>query len=214
LPAKKPKPETVAVIHVSLDLETTGKVAGCGILSLGAHVFATEYMKSGKLYEMEGETFYYKIRASDNTRYGLLPDVTTIDWWMKQAPEVQREAFSGTDELKQTLVDFSHWLGGQIDAEGPADENGGIIETCIWGNDSVFDIGILQAAYIAVGLEVPWNFYNARCYRTLKASFPEVARIPAVIAHHALEDAIAQGRSILAILRKIQFLKECMRNGN
>ena len=195
------KEELVAYIHISLDLETTGNKPGCGILALGAYVFATEFIASGKLYEY-GASYYSRVLPSNNIRYGLMPLAETMDWWEKQKPAVQAEAFSGTMGMKAVLTEFSGFCGRLL-----PQEDGGA-EIVVWGNDQLFDVGILQAAYVATGLPIPWKYWNGRCYRTLKASFGEIARIKPEIAHHALYDAVAQGNSILAILHRVRELKD------
>jgi hypothetical protein len=38
----------------------------------------------------------------------------------------------------------------------------------------------------------PIRFFHYRCFRTMKALFPDVTYIKPVLAHHALSDAEAQ----------------------
>jgi len=57
----------------------------------------------------------------------------------------------------------------------------------VCGSD--FDNAILYAAYAASGLEQAWEYWNSRCFRTLKALVPHVKMEKGGVAHNALDDA-------------------------
>lgn len=88
-------------------------------------------------------------------------------------------------ESAEALCEFATWL--------PKNSN-------VWGNGSRFDNEILDNAYKSCGLVTPWSHRQDRCYRTIKDLHPEVKYIPPVIKHHALEDAVAQAKHLLAIM--------------
>lgn len=59
----------------------------------------------------------------------------------------------------------------------------------VWANSPSFDCELLEAAYDAVGLEAPWDFYQERDYRTL-SSLPVAVDVEFEgVEHDALDDA-------------------------
>ena len=176
-----------------IDIETLGKNPGCVILTIGAVMFGDE---------RTGEWFYRKISIDDCTRSGLTIDASTLQWWGEQDANVRREAFSGTDKLADTLAYLSAWLG---DSE-------------VWGNGAAFDLGILRAAYMKLGVSEPWRYNGERCYRTLRAlseqHFWGDETLPLVNPpdwwqdqterkHNALYDAAFQGFNAVQMLKDI-----------
>jgi len=167
--------------QVMLDLETVGKRAGCGILSIGACTLGNE----------PRENFYVTIDIESCYDYALQSDSSTIEWWARQDAAVRAEAFSGKTSLPDALTAFAIWYR-QVQANA------------LWGNGADFDKPILEAAYAACGIEVPWKYNAGRCYRTLRALYPQVPAAPFSGArHNALADAVNQAAHCHAILRHI-----------
>jgi hypothetical protein len=165
--------------HVSLDLETLGTNPGSTILSIGAYEITT------------GKEFYSTISLNSSAHEGFTVNMDTLRWWCKQSQEARDEAFSGTSSLISVLHDFSEWLENLPEEYEP---------TCVWGNGATFDNVLLAAAYTKIGFDIPWNTYHDRCFRTLKESRPDIPYIKPQFAHHALEDAKAQGLHIVKLL--------------
>lgn len=171
-------------VDVMIDLETLGTKPGCVILSIGATTFGAPLGESRA-------TFYST--AQFRTQHNLIAEESTLDWWDKQDPITKKEAFSGTKHLSMVLDEFALYLG-QL-GKPPR----------VWGNAASFDISILEAAYIAYKLDVPWKYYNVMCFRTLKNLFPQIPVPPErADAHHALADAIYQAAHAEAILEKLR----------
>lgn len=82
------------------------------------------------------------------------------------------------------IVDQSHF--------GDADE--------IWANSPSFDCDILAAAYDAVGRTAPWDYWEERCFRTLKNLPGAVDVEHGGDEHNALDDAVHQAERTLRIL--------------
>lgn len=179
--------------NVMIDLETFGKRAGCGIISIGAVMFDPITGKTG-------EEFYRVIGNESNGRFGLHHDSDTIKWWDKQSLSA-RDAFEASlrnDEnqcisLNLALEDFNRFLAPYPD-------------TLVWGNGADFDKPIIEAAYAACGMSPAWRPFNGRCHRTLKNLLPYVAvpkpSVPGNIAHHALDDARRQAEHAIALLQE------------
>lgn len=170
-------------VRVMVDLETTGRYAGCGILSIGACTFG---------HHGERKQFYVRIDPDSNLIYGLANDADTMAWWAKQPTQTYQEAWGGKMNLVEALENFAHWLE-ELAGDGNTVE--------LWGNGADFDNAILTYAYAACDMQQPWNFRNSRCFRTLKALFPEVQPPHSLGTHHvAIDDAIYQADHAEAIL--------------
>jgi exodeoxyribonuclease VIII len=174
--------------NVMIDLETLGRRAGCAILSIGAVAFDPD---SGKL----GEEFYIVVDAMDQVaECGLHTDQSTIEWWEKQSVEAQQvliESRSGKAlSLGDALVKFNQYLS-QFN----------FTKVKVWGNGADFDNAIMASCYAAAGLEVPWSFWNNRCYRTLKGVVggPKLTRQGTY--HNALDDAKSQAQHALQLFK-------------
>lgn len=163
-------------MRVMLDLETLGNAPGCAIIAIGAVCFGAGQIKS---------EFYRRVDAESCVQLGLIVDVSTVLWWMKQNDAARLELTKPGKPLPEALMDFSNWLSGH-DPE-------------IWGNGSDFDNAILAAAYRAAQHNLPWKFWNNRCYRTIKAHY---AHIPAdkKNGHNALEDARNQAEHLMKLI--------------
>ena len=73
----------------------------------------------------------------------------------------------------------------------------------MWGNGAEFDNVILSQAYKNVEKEVPWQYYNNRCYRTVKNLFPHIEMERVGAHHNALDDAKSQAEHLLGIIRTV-----------
>jgi hypothetical protein len=169
-----------------IDLETLGVTAGSVILSLGAVVFD----ESGVLTSRDN-AFYAVIQRKSCEEIGMTTEPDTIAWWNRQSDDARRVLMQADDEsksvpLSEVLSYFHTWLVMNSAFGAP-----------IWANGAAFDFPILGFAYHASGWEkLPWTHREERCYRTLKALYPQIMREyrPGVvsIAHNALDDAEAQ----------------------
>lgn len=169
-----------------LDIETTGNKPGCGILSIAVVPFSAGIVAPPSFH------LYIKVLPSSNQQYDLSEDKDTLLWWAGKPKYIRDEAYSGTTDLKEVLKKLSNYL-----AVFGADFR-------VWGNGATFDCPVLEAAYEAVGLPVPWNFRQLRCYRTLNAYAPDWVT-PQVnnAAHDAHSDAMFQAERAAKILKWI-----------
>lgn len=163
-----------------LDIETLGTSPGSIILSIGAVRF-----DAGGCHE----SFYALVDARDCERHGLRADVGTIFWWVRQELDARREAFRPGPRmpLLEALTKLTQFVEG-------ADE--------IWANSPNFDVSILESAFRACSLSVPWThkvLCDLRTIRTWTCSKHAVLLPP---AHHALTDARAQVMDLLEIERR------------
>lgn len=177
--------------HVMIDLETLGTSAGCKILSIGACVFG----KTGV-----HEWFYTEIQRT--MQYHLREDQDTVLWWERQAPEVRNRLLlpnPGKPSLSAALRTFDDWLNSL----GCLNDKAGKLDVKVWGNGADFDQPILQTAFEVTGRQLPWSFWNNRCYRTLKSFAPDEKLVRVGNHHNALDDAMSQANHAIGILNKM-----------
>lgn len=170
--------------HAMCDLETGGRRPGCVIASIGATIMWTSFEG-----EFSSPDFYLELNTFDQC--GLTTDPDTLAWWLAMSPETHERFFGEPTLSKPSLRDglwqFGLWLGEIADRDLKGEPN-----LRLWGNGADFDNAILQVAYEAAGLPVPWPFWHNRCYRTLKAMTKEVRMDRQGTHHNALDDAKSQ----------------------
>lgn len=162
-----------------LDLETVSLANNPGLLSIGACMFNnTEILR----------VFYMTVDLESCLSVGLDQSKLTMDWWQSQPDDVRKEAFSGGTPLRIALMKFKKWYGKNVP---------------IWSHGAVNDTVWLDSAYKACDMSVPWFYRNVNCYRTMINQFPPDVWVYPEIAHNALEDAIAQAKTLQGIIRKL-----------
>lgn len=169
----------MALGHIMVDIETLGTRPGDAILSIGAALISTDKIIS---------TFYVTVDSESCKALGMRAQKSTLEWWGKQSPEVRAAAFKGELSLHSALRQLQLWIP-------PGD-------VCVWGNGAGFDVPLLEAAYRAAKMEIPWKFWNARCYRTVAAMHPTEKPPREGVHHNALDDAVFQATHLLAIVKQ------------
>ena len=167
-----------ATDRVMVDIETLGLDPGAVIVSIGAARFG-----AGEL----GETFYRSVSLESCQEHGLKIDAGTLEWWLGQDETAQLQ-LTGGDALDEVLRAFADWYGD-------ADE--------IWANSPSFDCELLSTAFDRVGIEVPWDFWAERDFRTLKELPCAVETEHDGTEHDALDDAKHQAYVAAATLKQL-----------
>ena len=167
---------------IMIDNETLATTADAVILSIGAVKFD---LAAGKI---DDEGFYVSISVDSNMALGRRISEDTLLWWLKQPAAAQQVFFEPKETLGTALEMFSDWIGTD-DYE-------------VWSNGADFDIPMLAHAYSQHSMEVPWKFFNARCFRSWK-NLPGArsVKLPSVqgIKHNALADAMNQAQALIEI---------------
>lgn len=168
--------------NIMLDLETMGTRPDAAIVAIGA----VEFDPSTRAI---GERFYRTVNLASAVAMGGTIDPDTVLWWLRQSDPARAE-LQRPDRvtLGTALLAFDNWLDDRRDS------------VCIWGNGAAFDNVILRTAYTNAGTPAPWNHWNDRCYRTLKAMHPGVPLHRTGTHHNAVDDAETQARHLLDIL--------------
>ena len=166
------------------DAKTMGTASNSAIVAIGAVKFSSKGVSD--------DDFYCIIDLNTSMKAGGVLNPSTIIWWMQQSEEARKQLYrKDTESLFNGLKRFSQWVGDKTTAK-------------MWGNGAAFDNIILANAYDSVNLERPWNFYNDRCYRTVKNLLGgNIKYVPPVVAHNAVEDAKAQAVHLVKILQAI-----------
>ncbi len=173
---------------VMLDLETAGNRSSSAIIAIGAVKFDP---KTKQIVDR----FYTRVDLQSCLDVGLTVDGSTIMWWFQQSDQARAEFKGVLPPLKTALAGFTSWLHkmpGEIGSEH------------VWGNGATFDNVILTNAYNALGLARPWSYKGDRCYRTLKALYPDVPCRDFGTAHRADHDAEAQAIHLMDIWPKLR----------
>lgn len=176
----------MANIHVMLDLETMGTGVNSAITAIGAAYFDEKGT---------GETFYKVVDLTSCVRRGLDIEPATVLWWLEQSDAARRELLRlDAEPLDYALASFTQFLDDLATAYSAQSIH-------VWGNGPGFDNEILKNAYIKVGMDVPWSWWNDRCYRTLSMLYPEFkTALPESQAHNALNDALHQAKCAARML--------------
>lgn len=173
---------------VMLDLETMGTGPQAAIVAIGAVEFDRE---AGLL----GERFYTTVDLVSACAVGGQIDPATVIWWMRQSEEARAAIDVAGTNIAPALASFSGWLRARDD----------LSKVRIWGNGANFDNVILASAYRAIGVTVPWKFWNDRCYRTWKSEHADCAAPPRKGTHHnALDDAVFQAEHMISVPFQVQ----------
>lgn len=190
-PPKKTAPAVAApMADVMVDLETLGRRPGCAVLSIGAVEFCPE--------RGLGKELYVVVSRADQAAMPLLhEDPETLKWWMSQS-EAARQVLAEADSKKamplaKALAQLTTFLAPM-----------GLRRVKVWGNGADFDNAILSCMYGAVGQTVPWDFWNNRCYRTLKNLVPGPKLKREGTYHNALDDAKTQAEHAIQLLRSVR----------
>lgn len=171
--------------HIMHDIETLGKGNKACILSIGAVYFFPRE---------EGIMSHFEVFIDPEScvAAGLDISVSTVMWWMDSKRDEARKALVTSPlprlPLRHALEAYSEFISG---------------DRPVWGNGSTFDNVILRNAFEAVGLKCPWEFWNDRCYRTIKSEYPEVKMIRQGTHHSAAADAVSQAVHLQAIFKSI-----------
>jgi hypothetical protein len=182
--------EVVRMRDIMIDIETMGTRPDSAILALGACTFDARSL-------VIGERFYLTISLQSCIDAGLKVDGSTVMWWMGQSDDARRDVRTGTQEpLASALCKFSAWIeASSIERKSRQ----------VWGNGASFDPVIVESAYRACSIEVPWEFWGVRCFRTLKNLWPNVEPPQRKGVHHnALDDAEFQVEHFFAIRRHLR----------
>lgn len=181
--------------HLMVDMETMGNSPDAPIVSIGAVFFDPSTGNTGA-------EFYRVVSLESSMSFGMKPDASTIQWWLKQSPEARSailvDEAMGLLETLELLADFI--------AENAAN---GSHTVQLWGNGCSFDNVILRRAYALTDTPFAVPFWNDRDVRTMVELGKSVGINPRFDIpfegdmHNALSDARHQVKYVSAIWQRL-----------
>lgn len=181
--------------HLMVDMETMGNSPDAPIVSIGAVFFDPSTGNTGA-------EFYRVVSLESSMSFGMKPDASTIQWWLKQSSEARSailvDEAMGLRESLELLADFI--------AENAAN---GSHTVQLWGNGCSFDNVILRRAYALTETPFAVPFRNDRDVRTMVELGKSVGINPRYDIpfegdmHNALSDARHQVKYVSAIWRRL-----------
>lgn len=152
-----------------IDIEAMGNSPDSIILTVAAQLF--DPLSHGWVTEVQWDqisqqhyepSLYVHLDYDEQeSQYRRTTDKVTIDWWSKQSPEAQDEAFGDRDRLSMKAAMTKLCL-----IASPPNCNR------IWCKGSTYDITLLENAIRQAGLIVPWKFWAVRDARTVYKLVP------------------------------------------
>ncbi|EJC6091340.1 3'-5' exoribonuclease domain-containing protein [Citrobacter freundii] len=181
--------------HLMVDMETMGNSPDAPIVSIGAVFFDPSTGNTGA-------EFYRVVSLESSMSFGMKPDASTIQWWLKQSSEARSailiDEAMGLRESLELLADFI--------AENAAN---GSHTVQLWGNGCSFDNVILRRAYALTDTPFAVPFWNDRDVRTMVELGKSVGINPRYDIpfegdmHNALSDARHQVKYVSAIWKRL-----------
>lgn len=159
---------------IMLDIETLDVAPTAQLLQIGAVNILKPHLD-----------FEATISIASQQDYFATVSLDTVDFWQGLPEEVKKRVLYGETHVRDALMGFTRWLprNARIFCYGAA-----------------FDFPILHHHYHMNGLELPWNYRDLRCFRTIYAQHrKQFAKAEAEIEHDALSDAKAQAQVFRAI---------------
>ena len=170
-------------MKVMLDLETMGNGSNATIIAIGAVFFDSNSILS---------KFYVNIDRLSCEDRGSVSDESTIKWWSEQSEAAKSALLIDPEDVIDALQMFRDWLN----------DNGAPLKDIeMWGNGAMFDNTILGNTYKMCNMQIPWSFWNDRCYRTVKSMNTEVKLNRVGVHHNAVDDAESQALHLIDILK-------------
>lgn len=161
---------------IMVDLETMGTGSNAAIVQIGAIRF--DRTTGG----ISADVFKVNVDLQDCIEHGLKVNGDTVAWWMSKS-DIQREGLYTPNPigLYPALCQLTAWLA----ASGP------VLKLSLWSRSPRFDLQILEDAYKASSLKIPWDFRQEMCVRTIETLRPDIKQ------KHDLEDANAYSHDAL-----------------
>ena len=165
-----------------LDLETMGTTPGSAVVAIGAVMFDRETASIG-------DKFYVNLDLEQVMAAGFTATGGTLEFWLKQPDEARLQLLKDPVFLVDGVMSFAEFV-----THGELGVNK---DMRVWGNGAAFDNVLLRCVYERLGMLAPWNFWNDRCFRTIKNEEPRAKELlPEFVGtpHNALDDAVHQAK--------------------
>lgn len=158
---------------IMVDLETLGTRQDAIVLEISAVEFNCH---TGEI----GEVFDTKLDIDEQVQYRRSLNCETLQWWFKQDEEARKNIFDEDVDIIRfnipwELAEFSNFVE-RCNNKCNSDSDRRVVK--LWGNGSLFDLGILQNMYETClpNMKLPWKFWAVNDVRTIVDLNPDVKR--------------------------------------
>ena len=158
---------------IMVDLETLGTRQDAIVLEISAVEFNCH---TGEI----GEVFDAKLDIDEQVQYRRSLNCETLQWWFKQDEEARKNIFNEDVDIIRfnipwALAEFSNFVE-RCNDKCNSDSDRRVVK--LWGNGSLFDLGILQNMYETClpNMKLPWKFWAVNDVRTIVDLNPDVKR--------------------------------------
>lgn len=158
---------------IMVDLETLGTRQDAIVLEISAVEFNCH---TGEI----GEVFDAKLDIDEQVQYRRSLNGETLQWWFKQDEEARKNIFDEDVDIIRfnipwELAEFSNFVE-RCNNKCNSDSDRRVVK--LWGNGSLFDLGILQNMYETClpNMKLPWKFWAVNDVRTIVDLNPDVKR--------------------------------------
>lgn len=182
-----PKSAPIKPFHgLQVDMETLGKEHDALVVSIGLCLFSdTQIIRST----------HVRVDLKDQESIGRRCDSETVIWWLNQ--EDARKRLAQLDapiylisQLHTLLRDWSHDVGNDVDLP-------------VWACGPDFDFTILRSMFKAYHLDMPWQFYMQRDFRTIRQCINAPFVPEKKNAHDAMADAVWQANYLIQLNKEL-----------
>ena len=149
---------------IMVDLETLGTRQDAIVLEISAVEFNCH---TGEI----GEVFDAKLDIDEQVQYRRSLNCETLQWWFKQDEEARKNIFDEDVDIIRfnipwELAEFSNFVE-RCNNKCNSDSDRRVVK--LWGNGSLFDLGILQNMYETClpNMKLPWKFWAVNDVRTI-----------------------------------------------
>ena len=166
---------------VLIDLEALSTNPNAAIISLAAAKFTFA----------EGIQSEFKVNVDPKSckDIGLHIDSETVKWWGKQPKEIVKAVTSNPVSISEALDQFDEWWG----------TNNKLYIYCQGGS---YDFPVLSSAYIALGRQKPWKYFNEIDTRTIMTIFG-IKNFDTKKAGFVSHDSLGDVRHEIQVIREI-----------
>lgn len=190
---------------IMVDLETLGTRQDTIVLEISAVEF-NRY--TGEI----GEVFDAKLDIDDQLSYRRSLSRETLQWWFKQDEAAIKNVFDDVGGIKfqtsKALFEFSNFVE-RCDNKCNSDSDRRVVK--LWGNGSIFDLGILQNMYETCfqNMKLPWKFWAVNDVRTIVDLNPDVKKNCEFdgTPHCAVDDCKHEIKYLVETLKTIKVIK-------
>lgn len=190
---------------IMVDIETLGTRMDSVILEISAVEFNRHNGEIGEIFDKKIDI------ASQVNSYNRKIDARTLKWWSEQSNDAKKNIFGCDDTLQlcEALCDFKSFYDRCNNLQYGDDDNRTVT---LWGNGSIFDLGILQHAFETVTKDgkIPWKFWAVNDVRTVVALNPSVKKNCKFdgIQHCAVDDCKHEIKYLVDTLKTIQITED------